>query len=960
MLSSASARRVTVRYATTPGSAKAGEDFTRKTGLVVFNPRQRSRTVAVPIRGEGALEPNETFSVVLSRAAGARIADGRGIATILDDDARASLRAPLTGESFYFLMPDRFEDGSDANDTGGLPGDDRLVTGFDPTHKGFFHGGDLAGLQSRLGYIKDLGTTAIWLTPIFENKPVQGSTAGYHGQWITDFTQVDPHYGTNEQLAALIAAAHAQGMKVFFDVITNHTADVITYAQKPGGPAPSAYVSKDAVPYRSASGAAFDDRDVAGASTFPLLSAETSFPFAPQQSGQVKTPSWLNDMALYHNRGDTTFVGENAEYGDFFGLDDLFTEHPDVVSGMTEIYKDWITDFGIDGFRLDTMKHVNDEFWQSFAPEVLAHARASGKAQFFMFGEVFDTTRPFTSQYTTRNRVQAVADFPFQAAAQAFAANSAATEGLEDFFVADDWYTDADSNVYQLPTFLGNHDMGRIGFWLRAANPGASEAELLARSELAHGLMFLSRGNPTVYYGDEQGFVGDGGDQDARQDMFPSQVPSYNDDDNIGSSVGPSVSNFDPAHPLYAKIAELAQLTKTHPALRNGPQQHRFSLPSAGIYAFSRYDRANRREYVVALNNSETAQEADVQTSAGPGSAFAGVYGSPAPASTDGFGRLSVSVPALSAIVYRSSAALPRATAAPGITLAVPGGPARGRVPVSANVLGSSFYDVTFQAKIGTGAWTTIGTDDNAPYRVFHDLSEVAPGTTVAYRAGVLDNAGNRKVSPDVTLQVAEPSITITAPTEGAGVRDTVELAAQALPDRRTYSVTFERSTNDGASWTPVRTDDSQPVYAATDDISELTGDILYRAVLTYAAGKTVVSASRSVSVAPVVTTAVIHYKRPGGDYSDWGLHLWGDGVTTPTADWGAPQQESGIDDFGAYFNVPLTDDTKRLWFIVHRPSGDTVPDTREPGGDRSFVPMQNPEIWLVQGDPTIYLSPPP
>ena len=120
--------------------------------------------------------------------------------------------------------------------------------------------------------------------------------------------------------------------------------------------------------------------------------------------------------------------------------------------------------------------------------------------------------------------MQAVIDFPFQAAAQGFAAGSQPTDRLRDFFVDDDWYTDRDSNAYQLPTFLGNHDMGRIGKFIRDANPGATDSEVLARDKLAHELMYLSRGNPVIYYGDEQGFVGDGGDQDARQDMFPSQV----------------------------------------------------------------------------------------------------------------------------------------------------------------------------------------------------------------------------------------------------------------------------------------------------------------------------------------------------------------------------------------------------------------------------------------------------
>jgi alpha-amylase len=318
--------------------------------------------------------------------------------------ARHALRPPVTDEQFYFVMADRFENGDPSNDTGGL-GPDRMVSGFDPTHKGFYHGGDLAGLRQRLDYIQNLGTTSIWLTPSFKNKAVQpeDNSAGYHGYWITDFTQIDPHLGGNAELRALVEAAHARGMKVYFDIITNHTADVIRYEEG----ARTAYVSKDADPYRTAADVPFDDRDYAGTDTFPPLDPDISFPytpFNPPGEENLKVPAWLNDVTLYHNRGNTTFVGEDSYYGDFFGLDDLFTEHPTVVNGMVEIYKTWIADFGVDGFRIDTMKHVNDEFWQTFAPEVLAFARQQGKREFFMFGEVFDTTKPFTSHFTTGTR----------------------------------------------------------------------------------------------------------------------------------------------------------------------------------------------------------------------------------------------------------------------------------------------------------------------------------------------------------------------------------------------------------------------------------------------------------------------------------------------------------------------------------------------------------------------------
>ena len=170
-------------------------------------------------------------------------------------------------------------------------------------------------------------------------------------------------------------------MKVFFDIITNHTADVIHYDE---GAAP-AYVSKDREPYKDGlRHAVRRPRLRRRRARFPPLSASVCFPyhpFVPGRRADRQGPAWLNDVERYHNRGNTTFTGENSLYGDFFGLDDLFTEQPQVVSGMTEIYEKWIGDFSIDGFRIDTMKHVNDEFWQQFLPDVLDYAHAPGQAR---------------------------------------------------------------------------------------------------------------------------------------------------------------------------------------------------------------------------------------------------------------------------------------------------------------------------------------------------------------------------------------------------------------------------------------------------------------------------------------------------------------------------------------------------------------------------------------------------
>jgi alpha-amylase len=629
---------------------------------------------------EGSMSLRRTVTVLLPALLGAMFATAPAAADPDHHGVRLpglhSPRGPVTDETFYFVMADRFENGDTGNDRGGLP-DDRLVSGFDPTKKGFYNGGDLKGLRDRIDYIHGLGTTSIWLTPTFKNKAVQledGPSAGYHGYWVTDFTQIDPHLGTNADLRSLIDAAHARGMKVYFDIITNHTADVIGYQQGARKP----YVSKDVAPYKTASGQPFDDRDYAGTNSFPTLDPATSFPYTPvldPAEQNLKVPAWLNDVTLYHNRGDTTFTGENSQYGDFFGLDDLFTENPQVVNGMIDIYQRWIADFGVDGFRIDTMKHVNDEFWQQFGPRVLRFAREHGKREFFMFGEVFDTSKSFTSHFTTSDKMQAVLDFPFQAAARDFASRGTPTNQLERFFAADDWYTDAESNAYQLPTFLGNHDMGRFGGFVQADNPGAGDAEWVGRDRLAHELMYFSRGNPVVYYGDEQGFTGNGGDQLARQTMFASRVPEYLDDDLLGTDSTHAVSNFNPSHPLYQSIRRLADLTKANPALRDGAQQNRLSANESGIYAFSRIDREQQREYVVALNNSERAKTAAISTYA-DNRTFERIYGAgPNTARSAADRTLTLTVPALSTVVYKLAGRIPESHSAPDVELNAPSRP---------------------------------------------------------------------------------------------------------------------------------------------------------------------------------------------------------------------------------------------------------------------------------------------
>ena len=165
-------------------------------------------------------------------------------------------------------------------------------------------------------------------------------------------------------------------MKVFFDIITNHTADVIDYQA-----GQYAYIYQGGRPYKDAAGRLqrprlCGRRHLPGARPGDVLPVPADLPDRGRRDGQGAGLAERSD--LYHNRGNATFDGEGSVYGDFVGLDDLFTEHPTVRDGMIDIYKYW-AEFGIDGFRIDTVKHVNIEFWQKFAPECWTRAQGGGK-----------------------------------------------------------------------------------------------------------------------------------------------------------------------------------------------------------------------------------------------------------------------------------------------------------------------------------------------------------------------------------------------------------------------------------------------------------------------------------------------------------------------------------------------------------------------------------------------------
>ncbi|MEV6393847.1 pullulanase-type alpha-1,6-glucosidase [Streptomyces sp. NPDC051907] len=857
-------------------------------------------------------------------------------------------RHDLTREQFYFVLPDRFANGDPRNDRGGLTGS-RLETGYDPADKGFYQGGDLKGLTSRLDYIKGLGTTAIWLAPIFKNRPVQGegkdASAGYHGYWITDFTQVDPHFGTNADLERLIDKAHAKGMKVFFDVITNHTADTVDYAEKKYG-----YRPKGAYPYLDSQGRPFDDRAKLG-----KVDAD-SFPYTPRNTGGGKVPAWLNDPTMYHNRGDSTFAGESSEYGDFSGLDDLWTERPEVVSGMEKIYEKWVRDFDIDGFRIDTVKHVDLDFWTQWATALDAYAAKRGRDDFFMFGEVYSADTAITSPYVTRGRLDATLDFPFQDAARAFASQSAPADRLAKVFADDYRYTTDKANAYEQVTFLGNHDMGRIGTFLKQDNPKADDAELVQRARLAHELMFFSRGNPVVYYGDEQGFTGAGGDKDARQTLFASKTPDYLDDDQLGTDRTHADDAYDARHPVYRSIAALSKLTREHPALRDGVQEQRYAKDS--VYAFSRTDAKTRREYVVAVNNGATAKTVEIPAAS---SDFRVLYGGSGSASGTVSGR-TVTVPALSSVVLQARSPRPAPAAAPAITLKAPAAGATGTVEISADVDGGGLGRVVFAAQTGNGRWRTLGTADHAPYKVTqHVGAGVAAGTPLRYKAVVTDSAGR------TASALASTTAGRTPPPE------------KPVAVERDYAVVhYRRADGDYDGW-QLKTGDQRTAFTGRDaygafawvklpenasslpysvekdgaaDGPQRTIDLARTGQVWIAQGEDGQSDTAPDGAYPPQdkTKALLHYQRPDGDYDGWGLHTW-TGAKDPT-DWSKPLQPVRKDAYGVTFEVPLAAGATSLSYILHKGDQKDLPS------DQSLdLATYGNEVWMLAGQPK-YLLP--
>jgi glycosidase len=218
-----------------------------------------------------------------------------------------------------------------------------------------------------------------------------------------------------------------------------------------------------------------------------------------------------------------------------------------------------------------------------------------------------------TAVNTRVDKLPSVLDFSFARAVVDVVSGASGTDELTKLFRSDALYEGGAPAALELPTFLGNHDAGRFPMLLKHFAPKIDDAELLRRSMLGHAMLLTLRGVPTIYSGDEQGFVGKGGDQDARQDLFASKVATYNEDKLLGTTSTTAQANFNPQHPLYREIADLARIRTSHRALTRGLQLVRYSQDKPGLFAISRFEPGTGREMLLLFNSSTRPVEQNVR-----------------------------------------------------------------------------------------------------------------------------------------------------------------------------------------------------------------------------------------------------------------------------------------------------------------------------------------------------------
>ena len=426
----------------------------------------------------------------------------------------------------YLIMPDRFADGDPSNDQ---PPHAAAGT-YDRKRPQAYHGGDLKGIQQHLPYLKDLGVTTLWLTPLYQN---DDATSDYHGYGAVDEYEVEDHFGTMQDFQNLVTAAHELGMKVLLDMVPNHV-----------GPNHPWAVSQPTPGWLHGTPAHHIDNSTYD---FPPISDPHAVP------------------ANYIEALDGWFVNK---------LPDLAQENPLVASYLLQNALWWTESSGIDGFRIDTFPYVPRSFWAYYHTGLF-----STYPHFFTVGEVSDTDPTVTSYWAggqtgfdgIDTRLTTPFDFPMYQAILDVVAHGESAKKIVTVLRQDRFYPHPELLV----TFIDNHDKPRF-----LTEAGGSRDKL----KLALSLLATTRGIPQLYYGDEIGMAG-GQDPDNRRD-FPGGFPG--DSNDAFTQIGRTPEQQD----VFAHTQSLLKLRRQHPALRTGTQKH--VAVADKYYAFTRETAGER------------------------------------------------------------------------------------------------------------------------------------------------------------------------------------------------------------------------------------------------------------------------------------------------------------------------------------------------------------------------------
>jgi alpha-amylase len=508
-------------------------------------------------------------------------------------------------EVIYQLLVDRFADGDKNND-------DHV----DPTALGRYQGGDWQGVIDHLDYLTDLGVTALWISPVVRNVDTDANFDGYHGYWAQDLTKINPHFGDLPKLRELTQKAHARGMKVILDIVTNHMGQLFFYDINGNGVPDENVYGKgwDPLTQMPASNltriSEYDpDWDPRGIQGYTSLGesgpAAVRFLYLPEIHRVPPDPPF-DSPAFYNQKGrivDYTNVNhqppDQVLHGDFpGGLKDLDTLNPEVQKALIDAYTAWIDKADFDGFRIDTLKHVEHEFWQGFCPAVRQHAKQIGKDKFFLFGEAFDGDDELVASYTKNGEVDAAFFFPqkFAVIDRVIKYGQEPTTSIQKQFDTLDAIYGASAHpdgVGVAPrdlmvNFLDNHDIPRFLYDKTSQPPMQPYAAL--HSALA--FLFTEKGIPCIYYGTEQQFRG-GNDPANRERLWDS--------------------NFAEGGETFKLIQRLAAMRKQYRPLRRGDLEVKWATDrkngesDEGIFAFERVDGGKRALVVHNFNEGHVS-----------------------------------------------------------------------------------------------------------------------------------------------------------------------------------------------------------------------------------------------------------------------------------------------------------------------------------------------------------------